>query len=73
MKKKINIPFINIYKKGGKSFTILDQENILKEKEKSIFNIIQNIVKKNNTSKINYIKASTTKKYYDNLKKNFIL
>ena len=68
---KINLPFTKNNIKGGNSFKILDQKELNKKKSKTIVNMVKNMFdsnpeKSNNSNtKINYIRASTTKEYYN--------
>ena len=69
MLKKLNLPFTNEKKKGGKAFKILNEDQ-LNYKKKDILDIIKNMVKANSintTNKINYIKGSNTKEYYERI------
>jgi hypothetical protein len=80
---KLNLPFTVSNLKGGskKSFKILSENEINKKVSKnktSIFNMVKqfflghnssiNSSKTNKKNKINYIKATSTKEYYKNLK-----
>jgi hypothetical protein len=75
MKKNIKLPFtINMSGGNKDSFKILNNKEISKKIQNKIQNKIKNnnnimtFIKKmfvqNNTNKIQYIKASTTKEYY---------
>lgn len=71
MKNKINLPFTDSSIKGGKSFKILTEENLINKKN-GIFNVIKKLIstnKSNNSNKINYIKGSNTKDYYSKISK----
>jgi hypothetical protein len=75
MKKGINLPFTTDLKGGSKSsFKILNDEGLnlsVKNNTNSILNTVRKMIYKNsseNSNKINYIKASSTKKYYKNIK-----
>ena len=78
MKKNINLPFTNELKGGSKkSFKILNetQLNNKLKKDTTILNVLKKFIDFSNTNnisktsnKLNYIKASETKKYYKNLK-----
>ena len=59
-KKSLNLPFTNI--KGGnkKSFKIMDEKSI--KNGKGIINFIKDTIHSKNTSTVNYIKASSSKK-----------
>jgi hypothetical protein len=75
MKKSINLPFTTDIKGGNnKSFKILNEEQVINNiKNKSIFNFLKKMLysnQNNNTNKINYVKASSTKKYYEKINKN---
>ena len=71
--KKMNLPFTSDLKGGNKkSFKILNDKEMEKDigKNESIINFLKKIIvanKNNNENKVNYVKASTTKKYYKNL------
>jgi hypothetical protein len=80
MNNRIKIPFTNELKGGNKkSFKILDEEHLIKKvnnKSSDILNMIKKFIDINNTSnsiynsnKINYIKASDTKEYYQKINK----
>ena len=71
-KNTINLPFTI---KGGnkKSFKLLSEKEISNKtkKSKSILNIVKQMLGtnyNNSNVKINYIKGSTTKEYYKNIK-----
>lgn len=68
---KINLPFTTNNIKGGNSFKILNQKELNKKKNKTIINMVKNIFHSKNSDniKINYIKASKTKEYYQNNRK----
>ena len=75
MKKSINLPFTSDIKGGNnKSFKILNEEQVINNiKNKSIFNFLKKMLyanQNNNTNKINYVKASSAKKYYEKINKN---
>ena len=77
---KLNLPFIVSNLKGGskKSFKILSENEINKKVSKnksSIFNMVKQFFLGHNSSensskanKINYVKGTSTKEYYKNLK-----
>jgi hypothetical protein len=77
MKKSVKLPFSNELKGGSKSsFKILNNEQINKKIKTNIglLNYIQKIISynsnnSNNSNKIEYVKASTTNKYYKNISK----
>jgi hypothetical protein len=69
MKNKIKLPFTNEKKRGGKSFKIINEDQIGYPK-KDIYNIIKNIFNSNSSNKINYIKGSNTKEYYNKINNN---
>jgi 3-deoxy-D-arabino-heptulosonate 7-phosphate (DAHP) synthase class II len=79
MNNNIKIPFTNELKGGNKkSFKILDDKQLVKnvKNNTSILNMIKKFIDINNTSlsmnntnKINYIKASDTKEYYQKINK----
>lgn len=74
----IKLPFTTDIKTGGNSsFQILDNKQITQKikKDKNIISLIKNLMhsnQNNNSNKLNYVKASSTKEYYDKLsqKKN---
>lgn len=68
MKNKINLPFTDSSIKGGKSFKILTEENLINKKN-GIFNVIKKLISTNKSNKINYIKGSNTKDYYSKISK----
>jgi ribosomal protein L17 len=71
---KLNLPFTNDLKGGSKkSFKILNEEQINKKvkKSQSLLNFVKKMIHmnnsnniENNSNKINFVKASNTKKYY---------
>jgi hypothetical protein len=73
-KKSLNLPFTNNIKGGSnKSFKILNEEEINSniKKNPTFMNFIKKMIEINNSNKktnINFVKASSTKKYYKNLK-----
>ena len=76
MKKGIKLPFTTDLKRGGgSSFKILNESGLnlsVKNNTSSILNTVKKMIYQNtseNSNKINYIKASDTKKYYKNIKK----
>lgn len=76
MKKGIKLPFTTDLKGGGgSSFKILNESGLnlsVKNNTSSILNTVKKMIYQNtseNSNKINYIKASDTKKYYKNIKK----
>jgi hypothetical protein len=76
---KINLPFTTDIKKGGSSsFKILDNKQITQKikKDKNIISLIKNLMQSNqnnnNSNKLNYVKASSTKEYYDKLNRKKI-
>lgn len=71
MKRNIALPFTN--KSGGNnnSFQILN-ENEINIKKTTIVNFVKKMIfpnNLNNSNKINYIKASDTKEYYNKINK----
>ena len=69
MKNKLKLPFTNEKKKGEKCFKIINEKQI-GNSNKDIYKIIKNIFNSNSSNKINYIKASNTKEYYNNINNN---
>jgi len=76
MKKGIKLPFRTDLKGGSKSsFKILDQIELnlsVKNNASGILNTVKKMIYQNtseNSNKINYMKASNSKKYYKNIKK----
>lgn len=73
-KKSLNLPFTNNIKGGSnKSFKILNEEEINSniKKNPTFMNFIKKMIEINNSNKktnVNFVKASSTKKYYKNLK-----
>ena len=72
---KLILPFTNDLKGGSKkSFKILNEEQINKKvkKSQSLLNFVKKMIyinnAQNNSNKLNFVKASNTKKYYKNLK-----
>lgn len=70
----IKLPFTTDIKTGGNSsFQILNNKQITQKikKDKNIISLIKNLMhsneNNNNSNKMNYIKASSTKEYYDKL------
>lgn len=74
MRKKINIPF-SVDTKDKKKYNLLSDKQIGAKmfQNKNFLDLMKNLMlyKNNNinNNKIEYIKASETKKYYENLKK----
>ena len=77
MKNKLVLPFTNEQKGGSKkTFKLLNDSEINKKitKNPSLMNFVKKILFKNEQNKnnsennINYVKASTTKNYYKNIK-----
>ena len=77
MKNKLVLPFTNEQKGGSKkTFKLLNDSEINKKikKNPSLMNFIKKVLfkneqnKNNSENKINYVKASTTKNYYKNIK-----
>jgi TPP-dependent pyruvate/acetoin dehydrogenase alpha subunit len=72
MMKNINLPFTNQSGGNKNSFYIMNENEINnKMKKKDVIHFIKNMLFKNNlnnTKNLNYIKASSTKKYYENIK-----
>jgi hypothetical protein len=73
---KLTLPFTNDMKGGSrKSFKILNEQQINKKikKSESLINFVKKMVfmnnSQNNTNKVNFVKASSTKTYYKNMKK----
>ena len=76
MKKGIKLPFTTDLKGGSKSsFKILNEVGLnlsVKNNTNSILNTVKKMIYQNtsqNSNKINYMKASNTKKYYKTIKK----
>ena len=72
---KLTLPFTNDMKGGSrKSFKILNEEKLNKRIKKSegLLNFVKKMVymnnSQNNSNKVNFVKASTTKSYYKNIK-----
>ena len=70
----IKLPFTTDAKKGGSknSFQILDNKKLTQniKKDKNIISLIKDLMysnESNNSNKLNYVKASSTKEYYDRL------
>lgn len=75
MKNRIILPFTSDLKGGNKSsFKILDEIGInlsVKNNTSGILNTVKKMIYQStseNSNKINYLKASETKKYYKNIK-----
>ena len=77
MKNKLVLPFTNEQKGGSKkTFKLLNDSEINKKmtKNQSLMNFVKKLLfkneqnKNNSENKINYVKASTTKNYYKNVK-----
>lgn len=67
--KKLNLPFIM---NGGKKSNIFNEKQLdlaFKLKNIGLLNVINNLTKEKNND-INIIKASQSKNYYKNIKKN---
>lgn len=77
MKKGIKLPFSSDLKGGSKSsFKILNETDLnlsVKNNTSSILNTVKKMIYQNtseNSNKINYMKASDSKKYYKTIKKS---
>ena len=77
MKNKLLLPFTNIETGGSKkTFKLLNDSEINKKiiRNPSLMNFVKKILfkneqsKNNSENKINYVKASSTKNYYKNIK-----
>ena len=69
----IKLPFTTDIKTGGNSsFQILDNKKLTQniKKDKNLISLIKDLMyssENNNSNKLNYVKASSTKEYYDRL------
>jgi len=73
MKKKVlNIPFVVDSSNNKKTYKLMNEEQIGGKifKNKYFINMIQNMLdmNKNKNNNIKYIKASSTKEYYEKIK-----